>query len=420
MIELITGLPGNSKTLFSIRHLIDRASQENRAVYYAGLKEFKADDPRLKGTTWLEFDPLTWHDTVPSGALIFIDEAQTVFRARSLGTVPQKHVTELEQHRHKGLDFVLVTQHPSLIDPAIRRLAQSHRHLIRIWGYEASTVHFWDGVKDNPEKAGPKRESQKTKWAFDKSLYGIYKSADVHTMKKQIPLRVKLLALVPVVLVACGYFAYRSVKSVAPSTLPAPAASSSSTSNGFVAAPAGAPAPSTKRPADPVEDLKDYLWQQTPRVSGLPQTAPKYDALTAPVRVPVPAACIQVGDLQKTASIKCKCYTQQGTPMEVEYNMCIQFAQHGFFQEFDADRDRAAQERSKPLSAPAPVEAAPRPVQVASAAPQLPQVDLGPSVYVMSVPRTLESSRSTASDKPINDGLLPSRVAFAPAPNNAR
>ena len=83
MIELITGLPGNSKTLFSIRHLIDRASQENRAVYYSGLKEFKADDPRLKGTTWTEFDPLKWHETVPSGALIFIDEAQTIFRARS-------------------------------------------------------------------------------------------------------------------------------------------------------------------------------------------------------------------------------------------------------------------------------------------------------------------------------------------------
>jgi len=420
MIELITGLPGNSKTLFSIRHLIDRASQENRAVYYAGLKEFKADDPRLKGTTWLEFDPLTWHDTVPSGALIFIDEAQTVFRARSLGTVPQKHVTELEQHRHKGLDFVLVTQHPSLIDPAIRRLAQSHRHLIRIWGYEASTVHFWDGVKDNPEKAGPKRESQKTKWAFDKSLYGIYKSADVHTMKRQIPLRVKLLALVPVVLVACGYFAYRSVKSVAPSTVPAPTVSSSTPSGVGVAPAAGAPASTTKRPADPVEDLKDYVWQQTPRVSGLPQTAPKYDALTAPVRVPVPAACIQVGDVRKSASITCKCYTQQGTPMQVEFNMCVQFAQSGFFQDFDADRDRAAQERSKQSQASTAPEVSSRPVQAVSVPPALPQVDLGPSVAVLGVPRSLESNRSTLSDKPVNDGLLPSRVAFAPTQKNPR
>jgi zona occludens toxin len=353
-IELITGLPGNSKTLFALRLLIDRASAENRAVYYSGLKDFLNGDERLKGTEWREFDPLTWHETVPSGALIFIDEAQKVFRSRSLGSIPGRHVTELEEHRHKGIDFVMVTQHPSLIDPAVRKLTQVHRHMVRIFGMEASTVHRWDGqVRDNCDKPAGRRDSESVRWVFDKTLYGLYKSADVHTMKRRIPFRVKLLIALPFVLGALVYGVYLKTSRFTRHEVDSSSRASSVAVGGRagsgvdVAGRGVQPAGSGQggsvplAVADPVADARQYAVMNTPRVSGLPQTAPKYDDLTKPTRVPVPAACIQVGRVDSPKGASCRCFTQQGTPMRVEYSMCLEFARNGFFQDFDADRDRA-------------------------------------------------------------------------------
>jgi len=339
MIDLLTGLPGNAKTLHGLELMIARATAEQRPVYYSGLKEFKSDDPRLNGTQWIEFDPLKWHTDVPSGSLIFIDECQKIFRNRSMGANPPAHVTELEEHRHKGLDFLLISQHPSLVDPAIRRLTQTHRHMVRIFGMEASTVHKWNGTKDNCDKS--RADSEKTKWSFNKKLYGLYKSADAHTMKRSIPFRVKMLLFVPVILIAAGYYVYSMVaKKTAP--VVAPTAVATAVGPG----PIGAIAPVAK--FDPVVDAVAYVNQVTPRVAGLPHTAPKYDELTKPVRVPVPAACIQRGLDQ------CKCLTQQGTPMEVEFNMCVQFARNGWFQDFNDEAKPVAAHPEQDRAVPVP------------------------------------------------------------------
>jgi zona occludens toxin len=357
-ITLITGLPGNSKTLYSLRYVIEWAAREGRTVYYSGIKDLKTDDPRLKGTRWIEHDPTKWHEEVPSGSIVVGDEAQKTYRSRSLGTIPPKHVTELEEHRHKGLDFVFITQHPSLVDPAVRKLTQTHMHLVRIWGMEATTVHRWDAVRDNCDKPTARRDSESVKWVFDKSLYGLYHSADVHTMKRRIPGRVKLLVCLPFVVAALGYVAYRSlvklhdpqaVQQVVQSGLPGsvPAAGA----GGVGASPVGAVGSAALDAArsdpravlDPVGDARAYAVVRQPRVVGLPETAPRYDALTAPVRVPVPAMCIQIGDGRMASSeIRCKCYSQQGTPMQVELNMCLELANGGRFLDFDPDGGRAA------------------------------------------------------------------------------
>lgn len=349
MIHLITGLPGNAKTLFMLQLVIKVAAEENRPVYYSGIKDFVKNDPRLKGTSWTEFDPKTWHETVPSGAIIVLDELQTIFRARAITSNPPPYVTELEQHRHKGIDFYGTTQHPRLIDPALKVLVQSHRHMMRIFGAEMSTVHFWDGIREKPESAGAKNQSQKTTWPFAKDLYGLYRSADAHTMKRKIPLRVKLLLLAPVLVVACVWMAYRMLHKAGPAS-----ASAANSTAATAAVPGGVaglvpppPQPGAHAPADPVQDLKDYVWKETPRVAGLPQTAPKYDQLTQPTRVPIPAMCIQKGSVADHDQVSCKCYTQQATPMDVPFNMCMEFARNGFFRDFDADRDRDQQMRAE-------------------------------------------------------------------------
>jgi zona occludens toxin len=341
MIELITGLPGNGKTLFTIGYVKAWAEAEGRPVFYHGIPELALpwtaiDDP----TKWME---------VPPKSIVIIDEAQKTFRNRSLGAVPPKHVTDLETHRHLGIDLVIITQHPSLIDPAVRRLAGRHQHMVRIWGMEASTVHKWDAVKDNCDKPAGRKDSEHRKWPFDKSLYGLYKSAEVHTMKRSIPGRVKvLIALFPLLLLAIAGAVY-SIRKTTP-TNPAKVVSSGSAAPGMLAAPVAGGQSAGVRGGyqDPVEDLKQYVWKETPRVAALPQTAPKYDELTKPTRVPIPAMCIQIGVVGKSKDVTCRCWTQQATPMpSVPLNMCMEFARNGYFREFDPDRDRQAVERTE-------------------------------------------------------------------------
>jgi hypothetical protein len=332
MIDLITGLPGNAKTLYTIGFVRDWAAKENRPVFYSGIPELTLD--------WQEIEPEKWME-VPPKSIVVIDEAQRIFRNRSLGATPPKHVTDLETHRHLGIDLVFITQHPSLIDPAIRRLAGRHRHMVRIWGMEMSTVHKWDAVRDNCDKPASRKDSEQTKWAFDKSIYKLYKSSQEHTMKRSIPLRAKMLLLTPFVLAALGYFAYyvligkhkpvegaAQVQAVAPDGTPKQVRPSVSEGQ------------DARANFDPVQDAKQYVQMNTPRVVGLAFTAPKYDRITEPVRAPVPAACIQVGTPQSQKGIRCTCYSQQGTPLDVPLNMCMGFARNGWFQDFDADKDR--------------------------------------------------------------------------------
>lgn len=323
MIEVFTGLPGAAKTLHMIHTVKAKAERENRAVYYSGIK-----DCRLEG--WTEIDPLKWYEC-PSGAIILIDEAQKIFRSRTMGSVPPRHVTELEEHRHQGHDLFFATQHPALIDPAVRKLTQTHRHLIRIFGSHFSTVHVWNGIKENPDRASARVDSEKTKWAFDRSLFGMYHSADEHTMKVKIPFRVKMLFVLPFLLILAGWAVYAillkpKVGAVDPASL-----ASKSDQVGSATLPGQLQnLASQAKPFDPIADAKLFVQLRTPRVTGLPHTAPKYDELTKPVRVPVPAMCI-------ATSANCKCFSQQATPMDVANDMCLSFAKNGYFQDFDPE-----------------------------------------------------------------------------------
>lgn len=328
MIELITGLPGNAKTLYTIGEVKRRAEAEGRPVYYAGIKELQLDWTPVEADKWMD---------CPDGSIIVIDECQKVFRNRSLGAQPPRHVTELEEHRHRGIDFYMITQHPSLIDPALRRLVQTHKHLIRIFGMEASTVHKWSVCTDNPDKSHMRKDSEKTRWAFDKSLYGIYKSAEIHTMKRSFPKKLLVVLAAPFLVVAAGAVVWwvtigKHQQGAVDQVAPAGAVGAVGLASPAAAAPG-------KAKLDPLEDAKHYVWENTPRVEGLQHTAPKYDELTKPVRVPVPAACIQYRGT-------CKCLSQQGTPMDVKESMCVEFARNGFFEDFDPEKDREASERT--------------------------------------------------------------------------
>lgn len=333
-VFLLTGLPGNAKSLFAIDELKRIAERDKRPVFYSGIP---LTDEGKSVLNWVEIDPEKWFEAPPN-AIVVIDECQRIFRPRSMGKEPPPYVSQLETHRHGGIDLWLITQHPMLVDSAVRRLTQHHTHMMRVFGMKASNVHKWNtGVVENCDKPAARKSSMKSKYIFNKKLYPLYKSAEVHTVKRHIPKRVVFIAMVPVAIaVGVGYMYHFTEKRIHPTKdllgNPINGAGPSISPQA-----AGASRPSYR---NAVDDAKQYVYERTARIDGLAYTAPKYDDLTKPTAVPVPAACVHMGS-------RCSCYTQQATPLDVTYNQCLDIAHHGYFQDFDANANRERVERSR-------------------------------------------------------------------------
>lgn len=327
MITLLTGLPGNGKTLFALWYVKQKAEREKREVFYHNIKDLTLP--------WTVCDPQKWFD-LPHGCIIVIDEAQDVFPKKPNGAQLPDYYSELAKHRHRGVDIFLITQHPSLIDNFARQLVGQHFHSVRKFGLERSTIYEWSAVNAGPQMASSHKNAITMKWAYPKEVYTYYKSAELHTVKKAIPVKLLLALAFVVAMPIVGYLALDRFQArgkadaVAPAAVAVPASTASYGGGAGVGSGAGA-----AKVFDPVADARQFVAMNTPRVEGLPQTAPKFDELTKPTKVPVPAACI--------ASAKsCRCFTQQGTAMEVKAGLCMEFAKNGYFQEFDPDREKVA------------------------------------------------------------------------------
>lgn len=328
MLVLVTGLPGNGKTLFALNWVKAKAEKEGRPVYYSGISDLRLP--------WIEFEFKEW-PKLPANAIIVVDEAQRELRPRMHGTAVPEHVAQLETHRHKGVDIVLITQHPMLIDANARRLVGLHFHLVRKFGTQASTVHEWASVKEHCDKS--RDDSTRHDFIFPKASYGWYKSAEVHTHKARIPARVWWLVAVPVLLVGCAYAAFswfsKKLEPAKPTALPtATLARVDARSSGGAAAAAGAP----------VLTVAQYLEAHTPRVPGLAYTAPVFDSVTVPVVAPYPAACgIVVRYVDGEPAPDCRCYSQQATRLEVPDTLCRSIVERGFFVSWRQDGPQGAQ-----------------------------------------------------------------------------
>ena len=325
MITLLTGLPGNGKTLFALWFVKQKAERENREVYYHNIKDLTLP--------WTVCDPEKWMD-LPHGSIIVLDECQFVFSKKPNGSKLPDYYDQLATHRHKGFDIFLITQHPSLVDNFVRQLVGQHFHAVRKFGLDRATLYEWSALNPGPQLASSQKSAISLKWGYPKEVYTYYKSAEVHTVKKSIPAKLILACAFVVAVPLVGYYAlskYQDRGKVEPQ------ASQVGNLPGAVPVASVMPssAPSPAQPVDPVADAKQYLFNQTPRLAGLPHTAPKYDPITVPVRAPIPAACIQIGTPLSDKGIRCKCFSQQGTALDVEFNMCISFARNGWFKDFD-------------------------------------------------------------------------------------
>jgi len=328
MIHLITGPPGNGKTLYALNYVKNMAEKENRPVFYNGIPELKLP--------WHELEnPEKWFD-LQAGAIIVIDECQRIFRPRANGSAVPQFVSELETHRHKGFDVVLITQHPMLIDQNVRRLVGRHFHAVRIFGMAAANIHEWGQANLNCDKT--RTGSTQHKFVYPKETYGWYKSAEVHTHKARIPPYLFVLGAVPVIIALLVWYFYSwQQKRVSPQeSLPV-----AEQKQDIKTAQIGQPRPAEKL---------DYIASHVPEIEGLPHTAPRYLEVAKPVSVPYPAACVEVS---KTGA--CKCYTNQGSNIQnMPQGLCRNIVANGLFLDFVGGAEPQPQQTQSPVQA-APV-----------------------------------------------------------------
>src|SRR5207342_1846194 len=112
MIYWYTGQPGHGKTLHAIDHALN-FRDEGRLVYVGNVRGFKYDQARVLPITPEQFRD--WMNFLPDGAVCFIDEAyeHEMLPKRAPGSRVPEHVKELAKHRHRGIDFIFVSQSPA-------------------------------------------------------------------------------------------------------------------------------------------------------------------------------------------------------------------------------------------------------------------------------------------------------------------
>jgi len=321
MLYLITGANAAGKTLNTLKWVREQSVKEGRPVCHNGRFE-PVEGGELQ--SWKKIDAKDWQ-AQPDGTIFLIDECHNDFPLRPTGSTPPDYVRMLAEHRRRGFDFYLVTQHPQNIDVFVRRLIGPpgwHRHLKRTFGADLVSVLEWSAVNPNCEKDGSGKTGTVTMQAFPKEVYGWYRSASLHTGKKRIPKAVWMLAACALLVPVFGYFAitgfYGNVtKHAKPST------------ENETTVPGQTPLQDRQQPSQPNRKLTahEYVTERVARLADFPHTAPAYDDVTKPTEAPYPAACVQMG---KT----CKCYTQQATLLQVSGAVCLQIVAQGFFMDW--------------------------------------------------------------------------------------
>jgi len=336
MFTIVTGMPGASKTLNVISRL---RSVTDRPVYYHGIR---LTDKGKHELGWFELDATQaelWHEHLPDDAILIIDEAQKIFPKRPNGAPIPPGLSALETHRHRGWDVYFITQSPNFLHIHARDCCNEHWHFSRSFGtHKPYLYHSGSGYVDIRDSKKLRFECVRSKVPLDTSCYDLYKSAEVHTHKKRVPLKVVLLWVLPLLGLLAVYASYRVISGFgdpAPSSAPDPVASSSS----------GTLLPTSVLPSQ--SRATDWSSALTPQVTGLPFTAPLYDKEASKVSaVPRIAACI-------ASKRSCSCYTQQATPISgIPDQACRVYVRDGYFNHMYEEKTEGGRGARARASAP--------------------------------------------------------------------
>lgn len=181
MLTLITGNPRAGKTLYTVAEIckpVPGSSIEDHRGRVVQRTLYSNIDGLVLPHERIDADGLrTWHTWAKKGDVIVFDEVQEVWRPRALGKEVPDAIAALETHGHLGVDIVLITQNPMLVDSNIRRLVNRHVHVRRLpagWAY----LYEWDHC-GTPGQYKTCIEAKT--WRYPREVFDWYKSADLHT-----------------------------------------------------------------------------------------------------------------------------------------------------------------------------------------------------------------------------------------------
>jgi zona occludens toxin len=326
MIYLITGVPGSGKTLYAVSTLVKKLlaetvndkkgqpiarrlvvdgvpdliiphevmserAEDSAPVRRVGAKAGDSDVEAVGDGLW------NWWEWCQPGDVLLVDEVQRYWRPRGIGSKPPKEIQMLETHRHFGVDLVIITQNPMLIDQNVRRLVGRHLNVRRVFGGARAIVYDWDGCQaDVHRTAGAVRSV----WSYPKAAFKLYKSSELHTKQHQ---KIPLWFAFPLVVLALGIFAGPKAYGVLTGatsgkgivSAPAPAPKSGASAPVLLAAPASAAASAPVAAASSADRLAAALVEDE---------KPEY------------MGCAIMRDV-------CRCYDDGGHTVEVERDQCI-------------------------------------------------------------------------------------------------
>jgi zona occludens toxin len=346
VIYLRTGANGAGKTLLTLKEVREKSIAENRPVYHNGRFKIAAGGPL---ETWKQIEFKDWQ-TVPDGAIFVIDECHNEMPVRTGKDVPEP-IKMLAEHRRRGFDFYLITQHPMNLDAFVRRLIGSpgwHQHLKRASGAPLVSVIEWNAVNEAPHKAGASESGQIKMVTFPKDVYGWYESTSLDTAKVKVPFQVKVMIAAVLAVPLLAYFGWQSFQKAQPHA-PVPGLEAKALT------PAQAQNVQANAGPKKIQTAAEYGESLAARIDGFPQTAARYDDLTKPTVAPFPAACI-------ASASKCQCWTQQATKIPTPPGVCEQIVKSGFFMDWQAGPSTAAAPVSQSVavgsapSTPAPMD----------------------------------------------------------------
>lgn len=331
MIFWYTGAPGHGKTLHAIEHAL-RFRDEGRPVYVCNVNGFKYEEAHCHRMEPEDFR--NWMDFLPDGAVALVDEAYEhgMLPKRPPGSKVPPHVEQLAKHRHRGLDFIFVSQSPAKqIDEFIHDLIERQVHCRRFYGLPLVKLKKFDYLERNPVKA----HANATQWVrLPKRPRGLYTSTVMDTSASRLPAHYVVFAIALPVL---GYFGYNNFMSLDAKTTdakPITGAKAGGTEHGALATGEGPTV--VAKPATPTREQDYWGWLQ-PRIVGQPWTAPAYDRLNVPQQAPrIFCAATGAGeDAQgEHQSGSCTCVTEQGTRYALEEKHCRMLAREGQYEPF--------------------------------------------------------------------------------------
>lgn len=341
-ITMLTGLPGHGKTLMAITYSRE-ARKEGQRVFQVGIRDCNSQVAELwcpagcdavlmqdfsaenrDRSTQARLLAVTRWPELPSGAILILDECQDYLPVRGPG-VPPPWIAKIATLRHFGVQLWLVTQDPRNVDSFVRRLVGAHVHIERKMGLKSAVVYRWEKLAEDTNDYHARKASSKTGFKHSKENYQFYTSATQHLVKRKIPWQVMVGVPVVIACVVACYFAFRLFTGHSVFQAKQPVSASGSVS----AAPVPSAGSSERRSFFGLSQ-SEYVALFVPRLPGLPWSEPIFDEHKVVSKPEV--YCVSIR--RSEASLDCRCYSEQMTPISVTQNACIAMSHDGVYNPF--------------------------------------------------------------------------------------